>query len=64
MKLCTVCGKECEDSLEFCNYCGHGFAAEGYITDRGELEEKMKGLADDPWSGEVEPGAMCYAPMP
>jgi len=65
MILCTKCGNECEDGLECCNCCGHRFADdEGYITDKEELEEKLKGLADAPYSDEVDPGAMCYAPMP
>jgi len=65
MIICTECGKECGDDLEFCDCCGHRLAdAGGVISDREELEEKLAGLANDPRAEEENPGAMCYAPMP
>ncbi|MCL2142540.1 MAG: hypothetical protein FWH46_06715, partial [Methanimicrococcus sp.] len=33
-----------------------------YILDKELLEKRLKALADTPYSGEINFGAMCYAP--
>jgi len=65
MKICSICGVECEDDAQVCEVCGHDFSLdEGIITDREIIDEELDDLAEDPDSEDGSVGAMCYAPMP
>ena len=49
MKICSNCGKECNDDIKFCMFCGNPFpAAEEIVTPEEPAADEPAASAEPP----------------